>query len=177
MEGYGFEHLRKILGRNGEIDRLINTLPREKLSGQLLRWSLGVIFLWFGALKFVPNASPVMAMVRDTYPLFATPILFYALAIFEVVIGVMLLTGRWVRWTAVALIPHLVGTFGVLFFAPQLAFAPRFPLLSMDGEFVIKNLVLLAVVAVIWLDAASTTQPGIDTQLGRFDRLDISLED
>jgi putative oxidoreductase len=175
MDGYGFELLRMVLGRNGEIDRRITALAGERLSGQLLRWSLGVIFLWFGALKFVPNASPVMAMVRDTYPLFATPILFYALAIFEVVIGVMLLTGRWVRWAAVALIPHLAGTFGVLLFAPQLAFTPRFPLLSMDGEFVIKNLVLLAAVAVIWLDAAPTRQPGSDTQLGRFDRMDSSL--
>ena len=162
MEGYRCAFVRGILERNGEIDRRISALVGDQLSGQLLRWSLGVIFLWFGALKFVPNASPVMAMVRDTYPLFATPTLFYALAIFEVVIGVLLITGRWIRWAAAALVPHLVGTFGVLLLAPQLAFAPRFPLLSMDGEFVIKNLVLLAAVAVIWLDAAPTRRTGTD---------------
>jgi uncharacterized membrane protein YkgB len=89
----------------------------------------------------------------------------------------MLISGRWVRWAAVALVPHMMGTFGVLLFAPQRAFAPRFPLLSMDGEFVIKNLVLLAAVAVIWLDAAPAKQMESDTQSSRFDRLDIPLED
>lgn len=87
----------------------------------------------------------------------------------------MLLTNQWVRWAAVAVVPHLLGTFGVLVFAPHLAFMPQFPLLSMDGEFVVKNLVLLAAAAVIWLEAVPTTQTERNTKLARFEHLPVSL--
>ena len=116
-------------------------------------------------------------MLRDTYPHFATPNMFHVLTAFEVIVGIMLLSGLWVRWAAAAVIPHLLGTFGVLLFAPQLAFAPRFPLLSLDGEFVIKNFVLLAAAAVIWLEAAPIERTQDDTQSGRVDRLTQPITD
>ncbi len=63
----------------------------------------------------------------------------------------MLLAGLWKRWTAAAAIMHLIGTFSVVFSSPQTAFRPHFPILTMEGEFVVKNLVLLAAAGTLWL--------------------------
>lgn len=109
----------------------------------LLRVSLGAVYLWFGALKLV-GVSPVLGLVRQSYPSMGTLPLYLALTLFELTLGVLLLAGVWPRWTAAAVVFHLMGTFGVMVFAPHDAFNPWFPFLTMDGEFVIKNLVLLA---------------------------------
>jgi uncharacterized membrane protein YkgB len=119
------------------------TRGMSSMPERLLRWSLGIVFVWFGALKLV-NATPVTTMIRLTYPPFAAPPLFCALTGFEIAVGVMLLVNLWPRLAAVLIISHLLGTFGVLVFAPHLAFINGFPFLSLDGEFVVKNLVLIA---------------------------------
>jgi putative oxidoreductase len=109
----------------------------------LLRVALGIVYLWFGALKLA-GISPVEELVRSSYPLLGTFPLYLALTVFELGLGTLLLAGLWKRWTAAAVFFHLLGTFGVLVFAPHIAFYPWFPFLTIDGEFVIKNLVLMA---------------------------------
>jgi uncharacterized membrane protein YkgB len=45
---------------------------------------------------------------------------------------------------------HLLGTFGVLVMVPEVAFQAGNPLrLTVEGEFVVKNLVLLAAVILV----------------------------
>lgn len=145
------------------IDAAADTLTRlgEKVLPQkLLRWSLGVVFFWFGALKLI-SQSPVIRMVRDTYPPFASPPLLCLLTLFEVGVGAMLLANLWSRLAASLIIFHLLATFGVLIFAPRLAFASHFPILTIDGEFVVKNLVLVAAAFAI------ATQPKAPDSRGR----------
>lgn len=110
---------------------------------RLLRASLGIVYLWFGALKLI-GLSPVLELVRRAYPPMGTVPLYVGLALFEVGLGAALLSGIWRRGTAAAAILHLVGTFGVLIASPRTVFLPRFPFLTLEGEFVVKNLVLLA---------------------------------
>jgi uncharacterized membrane protein YkgB len=116
----------------------------------MLGWSLGIVYLWFGALKLT-HLSPVLELIRRTSPLLATAPFYNLLALWELVLGVMLLAGVWKRWTAAAAVMHLMGTFSVVFSSPQTAFQPSFPILTMEGEFVVKNLVLLAAAGTLWL--------------------------
>ena len=45
------------------IDRQIaGFLARHSIS--LLRWSMGIVFIWFGALKFIPGLSPAEGLIR-----------------------------------------------------------------------------------------------------------------
>jgi len=117
---------------------------------RMLGWSLGIVYLWFGALKLA-HLSPVLELIRRTSPLLATAPFYSALALSELMLGAMLLVGVWKRWTAGATVMHLIGTFSVVFASPQTAFRPRFPILTMEGEFVVKNLVLLAAAGTLWL--------------------------
>ena len=128
----------------------------------MLRWSLGIVYLWFGALKLA-NLSPVLELIRRTSPLLATTPFYNVLALSELALGAMLLTGVWRRWTAAAAVMHLVGTFSVVLFSPRTAFRPYFPILTMEGEFVVKNLVLLAAAGTLWLLARERVahRPGV----------------
>jgi putative oxidoreductase len=110
----------------------------------LLRISLGVVFVWFGALK-VANVTPVGELVAGTLP-FVDPAWFVpVLGGVEVALGLGLLLGRAITVISAVLVGHLCGTFLVLVMQPELAFQNGNPLLlTTIGEFVIKNVVLIA---------------------------------
>lgn len=115
----------------------------ERLCVPLLRISLGVVFVWFGALKLTWT-TPVADLVADTVPILPADVFVTALGAFEVLIGVAMLIGRWIMVAAALMIMHLGGTFLVLVTQPEVAFQGGNPLLlTMTGEFVVKNLVLI----------------------------------
>ena len=125
------------------LDRRIVELLR-RWSPLALRLALGVVFVWFGALK-VLGVTPVADLVARTVywvdPAWLVPTLGAA----EVAIGVGLITGRWLRPVLALFAAQMAGTFLVLVVQPEIAFQRGNPLLlTVEGEFVVKNLVLLA---------------------------------
>ena len=127
--------------------RAVGVLRRVGLP--LLRISLGVVFVWFGALK-VANVTPVGDLVAGTLP-FVDPAWFVPfLGGVEVALGVALLLGRAITMVCAVLVAHLCGTFLVLVMQPELAFQNGNPLLlTTIGEFVIKNVVLISAALVL----------------------------
>jgi uncharacterized membrane protein YkgB len=114
-----------------------------------LRLALGLIFLWFGALKLL-GASPVVSMLEQTYGFLPVHSFAVALGAWEVLVGVGLLVKRALRCTLGLLCLHLTGTFVALALAPALFFHYGNPLwLTAEGEFVVKNMVLIAAGLVI----------------------------
>ena len=123
-------------------DRVVRFMSAHGLT--LLRLALGLVFLWFGALKIV-GQSPVGDLVADTvYWLPADPFVRF-LGAWEVTIGAGLLLGIALRLVLLLFFLQMAGTFLVLVILPEEAFDGRNPLLlTVLGEFVIKNLVLIA---------------------------------
>lgn len=120
----------------------------------ILRWALGITFLWFGILKLF-NVSPVMQIIQNAMPdiLSRSQLFFFVLAIIEIVIGVAFLINRYTKIAVVVMILHLiVATVSVLV---TQGFDPRFPVLSIAGEFVIKNLVLISAGLILWHNTTS----------------------
>lgn len=113
----------------------------ENVAITLLRWSLALIFIWFGLLK-VAGYNPVFDLVHSVMPFAAVGSGLILLGIFEMVIGVGLFLNRWRLGIHIILLLHLAGTFITFFTAPSIVFTPSFPILSLAGEFVIKNMVL-----------------------------------
>ncbi len=106
-----------------------------------LRISLGLVFFWFGALKIF-GYNPVYEIVYASFPWFAYGIGNLILGIGETLIGLGLLTNFFRKFTHAILILHLAGTFTVFITGPEIMFNPYFPMLTLAGEFVFKNLVL-----------------------------------
>jgi uncharacterized membrane protein YkgB len=120
-----------------------------RISVPLLRISLGIVFLWFGLLKIF-DVSPVGGLVARTIYWFDPDIVVPALGAVEVFVGACLLAGRLMRVALPLLVLQMAGTFLVLVILPGVAFRDGNPLLlTVEGEFVVKNLVLLSAALVI----------------------------
>lgn len=108
-----------------------------------LRISIAVIFIWFGFLK-VFGHNPVADLVEySMMPFLGSGNGLMSLGILEVLIGILLLTNRYLLFTYTFLLVHLVGTFSTFIFGWHVVFSPYFPVLSLGGEFVVKNVTLI----------------------------------
>ncbi len=120
----------------------------------LLRLSLGVVFFWFGVLKFFPGLSPAQDLaVRTidvlTFGLVPAFVALPVLAAWECLIGIGLITGVWLRATLLLLFAQMAGTVMPLFFFPHESFVqvPYAP--TLEGQYIVKNLVLVTAAIVI----------------------------
>lgn len=138
-----------------------SALPAEfdavRLSSGLMRGSLALVFLWFGALKLT-NESPVVALLQHSFAVLARTPWLQLLGLVEILIAVGLVVPRLAKAAAVTVLLHLCGTLSVAVVAPQLVFAPRFPVLTMEGEFILKNLVLMAAAIAVLLPSLAASQ-------------------
>lgn len=115
----------------------------ERWSITLLRISLGIVFIWFGALK-VFGLTPVTDLVAATVYWVDPDWFVPTLGVVEMAVGLGLILRRVMRLVLALFVAQMVGTFLVLVIVPGVAFEGGNPLeLTVEGEFVIKNLVLL----------------------------------
>ena len=119
-----------------------------------VRIALGIVFLWFGVLKLFPGLSPAEDLAARTIerltlgaitPSTSLPIL----AVWESLIGLGLLSGRFLRATLFLLAIQMLGTLTPLFLFPEETFS-RFPYApTLEGQYIIKNVVLIAAAMVV----------------------------
>src|SRR6266403_4394931 len=133
-------------------------LALQRLGVPALRLTLGLVFLWFGALK-VFGVSPITPMLRTTYSFMALPVFTALLGVWEILIGLGLVFKLALRQTLCLMCLHLVGTFTALWLAPSYFFLHGNPLvLTVNGEFVVKNLVFLTAGFVVGANELSHSQ-------------------
>jgi len=124
-----------------------------------LRLSLALVFLWFGALK-LSGDSPVAGLIAATLPFVDPATSVPVLGVVEVLLAVAVVVGRAPRMTLLVLAAHLTGTFLSFLTAPELVFGQgNLLLLTADGEFVLKNLVLVSA-ALVLVGHAGHRTPG-----------------
>jgi uncharacterized membrane protein YphA (DoxX/SURF4 family) len=131
--------------------RITRTLAR--ISVPALRIGLGVVFLWFGVLKFFPNLSPAETLAARTIeqltlglvpPAVSLPVL----AAWESLIGLGLIVGRFLRAVLFLLVVQMLGTLTPLVIFPGETFsAPFVP--TLEGQYIIKNIVLIGAAMVV----------------------------
>jgi len=120
----------------------------------LLRVSVGIVFFWFGILKFFPTLSPAEDLAARTistltFGLVGPQISLPVLAAWEVLIGLGLITGLFMRATLLLLVLQMLGTITPLFLFPAETWTV-FPIApTLEGQYIIKNLVLVSAGIVI----------------------------
>lgn len=114
----------------------------------LLRVALAVIFIWFGGLKIV-GASPATELVTRTVYWFDPRWFIPLLGAWEVTIGLCMLWRPLIRLSIGLLALQMPGTFLPLVLLPQVCWlhAPWSP--TLEGQYIIKNLVLIAAAIVV----------------------------
>ena len=116
----------------------------QKASYPLLRIALGVVLFWIGALKFI-DPSPVVGLLGASFSFLASPLIVYVLGTIEVILALALFAGFQVKYVGLVLMGLFVGTLAIFLIAPKVSYGDAgFPLLSLAGEFLVKDLVLFA---------------------------------
>jgi uncharacterized membrane protein YphA (DoxX/SURF4 family) len=115
----------------------------------LLRLSAGTVYFFFGFLKFFPDLSPaellagqsIMYVTQQTVD--AQTALWW-LAVLECAIGLSFLFNVFARWLFFVFLLHQASTFLPLFIFPEITFkiAPFAP--TMEGQYILKNLISVA---------------------------------
>ena len=115
----------------------------------LLRYSLGIIYIWFGALKPL-GLSPAQELVENTVYWFENPKTFVPiLGIWEVVIGLTMIIKPLIRVSIILLFIQMPGTFLPLVLFPEVCFT-SFPLgLTLEGQYIVKNLIIISAALVV----------------------------
>jgi uncharacterized membrane protein YkgB len=134
---------RKII--DATTDRVADVLTKHSID--VLRISLGVVFLVFASFKFVSGASPAEDLAIATVDKLTlgmvsghSALLFTALT--ETVIGITLLTGRFVKVGLAVMAMALVGILSPLVLFPDQMWSGNGPTLT--GQYVFKDIVLAA---------------------------------
>ena len=120
----------------------------------LLRISVGLVYLWFGVLKFVPGLSPAQDLAARTIAALSVGLVpgsvsVPLLALLETTVGLGLVTGRYLRATLLLLLVQMAGTVTPLLLFPRETFT-AFPLApTLEGQYIIKNVVLVSAAILI----------------------------
>jgi uncharacterized membrane protein YkgB len=137
------------------IDAMVTPwLARHSVS--LMRISLGFVFLAFGVLKFFPNVSPaenmaIEAMDGLTFGIVPGSVGLVLVAAMETAIGLSLLTGRYLRVGIALLGMAMIGVLSPLVLFPGELFSRSYNAPTLEGQYVVKDLVLLTSALVVGL--------------------------
>ena len=123
----------------------------QRLAAPLLRITLGIVLLWIGTLKFV-DPTPVVGLLQASLSFLASNAFVYLLGVLEVVAALALFGNIGVRYVGLLILVLFAGTLTIFLIAPGVT---GFPILTLAGQFLLKDVVLVAAtVAVIATDAA-----------------------
>lgn len=110
----------------------------------LLRVSIGLVFFWFGALKLFPGFSPAEDLIRLSLDFLPLELFIPLLAAWEMAIGLGFITGRFMRFTILLMFLQMLGAASPIVLRPDLVFA-QFPfVLTLEGQYIIKNIVVIS---------------------------------
>jgi len=120
----------------------------------LLRISMGAVLLGFGVLKYFPGVSPAEGLVLVptklfTFGLVPDQMLMVLTAIMECALGLSLILGRGLRVSVYLLVPSVLGFLSPALLAPQRLFSGPDHAPTLEGQYVLKDVVLLAAALVI----------------------------
>jgi uncharacterized membrane protein YphA (DoxX/SURF4 family) len=139
-----------------QADRLESQIVRQlaSVSVPFLRISMGIIYIWFGVLKFFPGLSPAQDLALETIDVLTLGLLpaglsLALLASLECLIGIGFLTGRYMRPTLLLLAFQMAGALSPLILFPGEVFSSGFYAPTLEGQYIIKNLVLIGAGLVI----------------------------
>ncbi|MCH4552699.1 MULTISPECIES: doxx family protein [Aestuariibaculum] len=125
-------------------------ISRESTSQRLITLSIGLIFFFFGILKFFPDYSPAEDIAKKTINVLISDLLpsnisYLLLAIWETAIGLMFILNYQRKSATILALIHLTLTFSTFFIFPELSFNKSPFSFTLLGQYIIKNIIILSV--------------------------------
>ncbi|MGB5693517.1 MAG: doxx family protein [Flavobacteriaceae bacterium] len=116
--------------------------------------SIGLVYLWFGSLKFFSGVSPAEQLAKNTIThltagLILPELSILLLAIWETGIGVLLIFNLWNRMALHLALVHILFTFSPFIFFSDLMWTDATPGLTLLGQYIVKNIIILCMLVVL----------------------------
>jgi uncharacterized membrane protein YphA (DoxX/SURF4 family) len=123
-------------------------LKNHLSNNQILGISIGLVYLWFGILKFFPDMSPAEDLAKNTidaltFHLIPANISIILLAIGETLIGLLLIMNIYRRQVIIITLLHLSCTFTPLFLFPNQSFTIAPIAFTLLGQYIFKNIIII----------------------------------
>ena len=128
-------------------DRIVNN--------HILAISIGLVYLWFGVVKFFPQFSPAEELAKSTinsltFNLIPASISIILLAIWETLIGLLLIANVYRRLIVVLALIHMVLTFTPLFLSPKQSFVNPPFCFTLLGQYIFKNVIIIGALLTLY---------------------------
>ncbi len=133
------------------------TAVRKIGPSDLLRVSIGIVYMAFGILKFFPHYSPAEDLAEKTIAIMTFGVIegttaLYMLAIMETIIGIALIARLYVDKTILMAFFHMGCTFLPMIILPHLTFTNEPSSLSLIGQYILKNIVIISALYLIYYE-------------------------
>ncbi|WP_222983758.1 DoxX family protein [Flagellimonas meishanensis] len=133
---------------------------RATNKNNILPISIGLVYLWFGMLKFFPDLSPAEGLAKNTIHALTLGIIpddvsIMLLALWETLIGIFLIAGLFRRTAIILALVHMVCTFAPLVLFPEETFNQGPFYLTLLGQYIMKNLVIIAALVILYNEETS----------------------
>ncbi len=116
--------------------------------------AIGLVYLWFGTLKFFPGVSPAEDLALQTvhaltFDVFSDRLAIVLLAVWEVGVGLFLIVNLFPKVTLYVALLHMLLTFTPFIFFPEMIFTQAPYGLTLVGQYIMKNLIILGILVVL----------------------------
>lgn len=150
-------------------DKLDTSINRWLVANSIniLRFSMGIVFLGFGVLKFFSGISPIESLASKTtseltFGLFTGHSAMVFVAVLECLIGFCFLTGMFLRIGVWLLALQMIGAMSPLLLYPSQLFSGTLHAPTLEAQYIIKDVILIAagmVIASTWTGARIVARP------------------
>ncbi|MFL1012650.1 doxx family protein [Flavisericum labens] len=124
-------------------------------SNHILAITVGIVYVWFGVLKFFPHLSPAEGLAKNTIDiitmgLIPSNISIILLAIWETLVGLLLIMNIYRKKVIILAFVHIILTFVPLFIFTKDAFAiPPFSF-TLLGQYIFKNIIIIGALVTLY---------------------------
>ena len=130
-------------------------IKEQITNNHILAITLGLVYLWFGGLKFFSHLSPAEDLAKNTidvltFGMIPSNVSIILLAIWETVIGVFLILNMFRKPIIILALVHLVFTFTPLLFFPNQSFNHSPLVFTLLGQYIFKNVVLIGALLTLY---------------------------
>ncbi len=132
----------------------------------LLSCSIGIVYLWFGILKFFPEYSPAEELAKNTIKLLTcgfipTQVSIVLLAIWESLVGILLIVNVYRKFAVKLALVQMLCTFLPFAFFPNDSFAIAPFGFTLLGQYIFKNIIIITALLTIYFQTERETVDNI----------------
>lgn len=142
-------------------------LKKQFLNHYLLSFSIGIVYLWFGLLKFFPEYSPAEELAKNTiqmltFAIIPTNVSIILLAIWETIIGILLIVNIKMKLAVKLALVQMLCTFLPFLFFPKEAFSIAPFGFTLLGQYIFKNIIIIAALFTIYFQSENRPEEHVD---------------